>query len=508
MKLRKIISVLLILAMCVGILAACNDGSSSDDPTPDRVGDSWEGINFGGQKVGLCISNNKYEECNFPAADIYTKGPDNAGSNEVAKEVLSRNKQASETLGITIDYTMRDLTYKYVIDDIKAIVLTSSKNSPDIYNNDLYGLARAMCNGYLWNVKDPGENVKNYFDFDAEGWYTEYIRGCTFDQNKFYLFAGDYFIDMIRMAWVVYVNNDIFMNNIGKMPGWCTSVDLFYDFVADGFWDMDLLSDIASRVYVDSGRIGTPEKTDTLLGLVYNEVSGWILSAASGVTLFYQDEEHGYAPKMMEGIDEYQRVSNKYTDMISESSAYSTSDGNGNNVLASTTCFLNGNVLFAFSRLGEMESEALRNFSDSKGLVPVPKWYESEQEDYFTPVHDQAEIGCILNTAKTFSAASALMQYLNENSKQVVYTYYEKGLKYKYNDDKNAREMMDIVRNTTDSPFSWQIGSICLELYTGTPALTKLYLKNNTTVASTFASEKDVYADCLKQMIEKFAKLD
>ena len=77
-----------------------------------------------------------------------------------------------------------------------------------------------------------------------------------------------------------------------------------------------------------------------------------------------------------------------------------------------------------------------------------------------------------------------------------------------YNDDKNAREMMDIVRDTTDSPFSWQIGSICLELYTGTPALTKLYLKNNTTVASTFASEKDVYADCLRQMVEKFARLE
>ena len=137
MKARKLISVLLLLAMCVSLFAACNDVTDTKNPTGDRVEGSWDGVDFGGQKVGLCISNNKYNECNFPAADIYTKGPDKAGSNEVAKEVLSRNKQAQETLGIEIEYTTRDLLYSAVLDDIKAIVLTSSKNSPDVYNNDV-----------------------------------------------------------------------------------------------------------------------------------------------------------------------------------------------------------------------------------------------------------------------------------------------------------------------------------------------------------------------------------
>ena len=154
-----------------------------------------------------------------------------------------------------------------------------------------------------------------------------------------------------------------------------------------------------------------------------------------------------------------------------------------------------------------MESKAFRDFSAAKGLVPLPKWDDNVQEEYHTVIHDQVEIGCILNTAQAFSAASALMQYLNEESDKVVYTYYEKGLKYKYNDDKNAREMMDIVRETTDSPFGFQIGVLCQSLYTGTPALTGLYIKNNTTVASTFASEKDAYKDCMAQMLAKFEKL-
>jgi hypothetical protein len=176
-------------------------------------------------------------------------------------------------------------------------------------------------------------------------------------------------------------------------------------------------------------------------------------------------------------------------------------------VLESTKRFLNGNFLFAYSRLGEMESSALRDFSMAKSLVPTPKWDYDVQDDYHTAVHDQAEIGCILNTAQAYSAASALMQYLNEESDKVVEAYYEKGLKYKYNDDENSRVMMDIVRDTTDSPFSWQIGVLCQQLYTGTGTLKGLYIKDNATIASTFASEKDAYNDCMQRMLEKFAKL-
>ena len=159
------------------------------------------------------------------------------------------------------------------------------------------------------------------------------------------------------------------------------------------------------------------------------------------------------------------------------------------------------------SRLGEMESSVLREFDMSKGLIPVPKWTQNVQEEYHTVVHDQAEIGCILNTSKAYAAASALMQYLNEESGQVVYTYYEKGLKYKYNDDQNAREMMDIVRDSTDSPFGWQIGVLCQQLYTGTTPLHGMWIEESKTCSSTFGSEKDAYDNCMAKMIEKFAAL-
>ena len=358
----KLLTALAMLLSLLMLLASCGGGDDNVvDDGGDRDGDGgWGGVDFGGQAVKFCISVNQYVECSFPAASVYTKGPDQAGSNEVAKEVLKRNAAAVKELGVTIDYSTKDLTYDVILEDMRAIVQTSAKNSPDIYNNDMYGLSRAMVDGLLWNVKDPGEDVKNYFNFEADGWYTEFMKGCTFDQNKVYLVAGDYFIDMIRMAWIVLVNNDLFEQNKKKMPTWCEEgVVTFYDYVADGFWDLDGLSDISDRVFTEgaSGLRGETEKTDTTVGFAMNHVTDWIISASSEVTLYYQDKDNGYKPCVMQSIDDYQKVANKYTDMAETPGVYWEQE-----VKTSTDCFLQGNTLFAMSRLGEMESVVLRDF--------------------------------------------------------------------------------------------------------------------------------------------------
>ena len=510
MKKARILALLLALATLLSLLASCQD----DDVVPDG-GDrgkdgSWKGVDFKGQEVHMSISANQYEECMFPAGNIYTKGPDTAGSNEVAKEVLKRNARVSDEIGITIKYSETNLRYPEVFDDIHNIVMTSAKNSPDIYNNDLIGLGKAMVNGYLWNVKNPGEGVKNYFDFTKDGWYTEYIKGCTFDQNKLYIFSGDYFIDMIRMAWVIYVNEDLLLANISKMPTWCTSLDEFYAYVADGAWELDSFAEMATVVHTDGagGTFGVADKTDDVIGVTIPHVADWVFASSSDVNVYYQDKAEGYKPKVIDSIDLFQRVSNKWVSLSLSTGAInlpSTTAG----VKEATTIFLEGKTLFTFSRLGEMEASELRDFSAAKGLVPVPKWNGNEQDEYHTVVHNQVELGAILNTAKAYSAASALMQFLNEESDEVVYTYYEKGLKYKYNDNKNARVMMDIIRDTSDTPFGFEIGDLCHEtFYVGTQKLTTLYLDNNETISSTFAAEKDVYVDCLRQMLERFASFE
>ena len=510
MKKTRIIALLLSLATLLALFSSCNGLGNSGDGG-DREGDSWEGVDFKGQEVHMSISANEYEECSFPAANIYTQGPDTAGSNEVAKEVLARNARVSEEIGINIKYSTTNLRYPDVYNDIQGIVMTSAKDSPDIYNNDLIGLGKAMVNGLLWNVKNPGEGVKNYFDFTKDGWYEEYIKGCTFDQEKLYIFAGDYFIDMIRMAWAIYVNEDIFAANVSKMPKW-KSLEDFYADVEAGVWQIDDMTAVVAAVHTDGagGTMGVADRTDDLIGISINHTADWVFASTSEVNVYYQDKNDGYKPKVRESVDLIQKVSNKWISLAQSTGALTT-ESSVQGVKEATMIFLEGRTLFTASRLGEMESSALRDFGANKGLVPFPKWSNNEQDDYHTVIHNQVELGAILNSAKAFSAASALMQFLNEESDQVIYTYYDKGLKYKYNDNKYARSMMDIIRATSDAPFGFEIGDLAHEtFYTadGTKKLTGIYLDNNSTLSSTFAAEKGVYQDSLNKMLERFATFE
>ena len=515
MKATKIISLLLVFAMMFSLLVAC-DGGGNGGGGGERVDGSWDTVDFGGQEVRFAVSINQYDECTFPAANIYTKGPDTADSNEVTKEVLARNARAVADLNVTIKYMERDLPYIKVHEDVKDIVLSNSATSPDIYNNDLWGLSRAMYSGYLWNTKNPGVDASgnayvNYFDYEADGWYTEFIKGCTFDQNKYYLFAGDYFIDMIRLAWVVYVNNDVMNENKGSVS-WLDSIDDFYARVEAGDWDFDMLKKMSDAM--KSGNVsGKTDKNDKVIGFSINNVTDWAIAPSAGASLFYLDEN--YQPKVIEDIGTFQRIANKYKDMVGEKDNPRTGVFFESDPIDNLATFVQGNVLFASSRLGEMESQALRSVDFAKGVAPQPKWSATEQDAYHTTVHDQTELGCILKSAHAYSAASALMQYLNEESDLVVNAYYEKGMKYKYNDDANSRKMMDIVRASTDDPFRSIIGLLCLQLYSSIGGVgglegnnVHLMVDKTSTLSGIFASEKRSYQACLDAMIEKFQSFE
>ena len=170
MKTSRILCLLLALATCLGVLASCGDDAGTVTDGGDRVNGSWDSVDFGGVEVKMAYSNNRFDWASFPAADVYTKGPDAAGDNEVHREVLKRNAAAVDALNVKITYIPKDLDNLDIADDVRTIVMTAAKTSPDIYNNDMYGLSRAMVNGHLWNVKNAGEGIKNYFDFEAKGW--------------------------------------------------------------------------------------------------------------------------------------------------------------------------------------------------------------------------------------------------------------------------------------------------------------------------------------------------
>ncbi len=501
----RLLALLLALLFCAMPLSAC-DGDGGDDVDGGGKNDdgsvNWEEVDFKGTVLKAAISAAQDPEVTFGPADVYLQGPDSTSTDEVMKKVVSRNTKVKNTLNISVEYIETDCLYNEVFPEIEAFVLGSSEDAPDLYINDMYGLNRAMVAGYLMNLSNPvdkdGNPVTSYFDFSYSGWNYNFMKGETLDASKVYIMAGDYFIDMIRMAWILYVNKTMFNQNASLLGA--KNVEEFYEYVLDGIWDYEMMRTMCGKIWQDNGtQKGLVEENDGRVGIAIHNHTTWIFSAATGLTPFYLDEK-GKAT-VLPDIDEYNRMNNALSAVTGASvdGIYHTT------ILGATDCFIKGNFLFSLSVLGELESNELRDISFEKGLVPMPKYDANRQDDYHTMVHDQTELGSILVTTTSFGRASAFMQYSVEESHSVLTEYYEFSLKFKYNEEPAIRKMIDCIYESIDVPFGMQFENIILGYGDELEPLYYGILRSN--LSEHWDSSKQAYRIALDKALSEFAKI-
>ena len=392
----------------------------------------------------------------------------------------------------------------------------AAEDAPDVVDNDIYGLTRAMLNGYLWNVKNPGKDWKgndvySYFDFSHEGWYTEYMSGASLDPEKLYLLAGDANVDILRYAWVLFTNVDRF-NETYRDTDYGTYEDFcMYITEANEFYYEDMIT-LAKIGWHDTTNRGVTDLTDEQIGVCFNNLCPRIFLFGSGLSMVeWSGGSFGVgAPSVVkpgsEGANQLASLSELYTTIFNSEGVHYIND-----VLPSTTAFFNGNIILTTAMLGEMESSQMRGTQFERGILPCPQ-YNRSAPGFRTIVHDQAEISVILNNASSFTMASAYLQFINEESADVLKEYYEKGLKFKYNESKTTREMIDFVKDHIDSPFDSVFATyicgtstVAQELY---GVIQSMASQNKNAFASTFNANQGSYQASLEAILEKMAALE
>ena len=501
MKLR-IIALFAALALLLGALAGCAtapaDTTTPVKPhrtTPADSAPSYE--DFGGEELRVSVSANQDSETTFPAQDRYLIGPDALGEDPVQNLVFRRNRAIARDLNLTVRYETTDLSVGEVHKDVEAKVLSSAQDVPDVYINDARGLSFAMVSGYLRNLLVPGEGERSYFDFTQSYWYTEYMEGATLDPSKQYLAAGDCFLDLIRFAWVFYVNLDLFDETFGT-----TGYDshALYQNILEGSWDYDQLRYLCEQAFRDSGNMGETERTDPQLGLAVPHLFSWVCCWSSGTDVI---DLSGATPQVIENNVGMNRLCDKFRELYQTAGVCHVT-GNPD-VLEATLLFLDNTSLFALSVMGEMESETVRSAPFRKGLTPLPKFDRDYQEQYHTAVHNQAEVASLLNTTDHFTAASAYLQALCASSTEILHEYYENTLKYKYNDDKETKAIIDLVHDSVDSPFSVLISRLVYARTSSKTLLWDLLTRAAENQTNSFQSDYASYYPELKSALEKLS---
>ena len=464
-KTLRILSLMLVLVMMVSVLAACvgkdpvetkNPSESDNTPTnpDDPATDKWAGVNFKGTEIIMNLNN--YEHSSVVSAGTtngikYIQGPDNYTSDTVQNAVFDRNKKVTSQLGLNIKYNHEEyISSKNTFPAIESYVLADLQDSPDVIQAPSYGMVRAGIKGLLYNALTAEE--KNYFDFTKEnGWYTDFMFENTLDQSKVFLLAGDYFIDVLRYAFCIFVNVDMYDDLFASEGG----VESLYELISSGEWDYEELMRCADAAYIDNATIGSVDLED-VFGIVGS--ASWYsrnLFSTSGLDIF---EEKDGKIAYIEDISKVHTFVDKLIEMIGHDSFLNPEEyGKDTSPFQPTKIFTASGALFALDQfVMNLEGTTIRNMDQAVGAIPFPKY--NEDMKYKALISDNANVGGVLYNSDKFTEASALIQMMCEESNNgagsLMYEYYDVALKYKYTAGAGQIAMLELIHDGICSPKS------------------------------------------------------
>ncbi len=343
-----------------------------------------------------------------------------------AEAIRARNAAAYEATGVSVNYRYLpefDDTYAWARNYERIAVMQDRGSYADIYCNFGYDMLGASLLGCFANLQT--ELQENYFDFavnkfyaetvgDGDGYMYEYMRSLAFDEDRMYLLASDYFIDLVRAFYCIPTNASM-LEAVGAHDvlglGRENTVQDLADAVASGNWTYE-------TILRYSALFGDADASSDAVGLALAEdpLSAAGLLYTSSVSIFGDADEADNEPLYV--------LADSLSNLMRAKGVLSVEE---NGLAAVRERFASSGALFGgVVMLGNLEASAYRNMSDGVLILPVPVHVPGVE--YATRIHDTGRIGAISVKTDKFGPCSALLNYQSTHSGAVLASYFERDL--------------------------------------------------------------------------------
>ena len=454
---RRVASMLLVLAMLL-VNTGCGgtetetDTNESDNSTNTTGGDGADDssdetrIPYDFPELDCQQGDFNILNCDF-VWDMYTYLDFEEMTGEVLDDAIyERNRSVEDMFNVNL-----------VVEDLHIDELNTRIQQTVLAGDDIYDVAYSrgdkinsiIAGGYVTNLYDvPGLNL------DQPWWNQSVICGATIgDGDAVYFALNDFSLCAFDLVWCIFFNEDMLTSLGGELP---------YDLVREGKWTIDAMHELIKLGTNLNGDASFTFDRDgnSVYGLAsYSRLVGSLLTGA-GVR-FTEKNTEGY-PELIIENDLFYSTAEKLASIFGTAGDYIEANNKETGQ--------NYEMLFEQNRAlflgGEIKSASVfRDMEDSFGIVPSPK-YDESQESYYSWMNHDTPTMCIPASNADLETTGIVLDALSYLSyTDILPIYYSIRVSQKSLRNEDSIEMLGIIRDTLYYDASLTYGWT-LDLYT------------------------------------------
>ena len=444
--------------------------TAEETTTEPEVSDDLPETNYKGRTIRVLVVDRGQ-------SDFYTE--DHETGETIHDAVFTRNNNVSERFGVKFEGIVE------TEDGASAKLSNSVKAGSDEYDicflHMVNGATNAMNNDVL-----PFDELP-YVDLSKPWWDKSVSDGFSI-KGHLMMINGDISPFSFGTTACLLFNKNLFEKNDFESP---------YQLVREGKWTLDKVNELTKDFSQDNDGDGkiTADGSDQFgltawfLGLPYAFYYG------SGGMLIQKDDDD--VPYFEAQVERDTNIYNKIYDIVITNNAnYETQLWN-----LPGDIFNSGRALMFTGCLND--TTRFRDMNDDFGILPIPK-YDESQKEYRSYVDGSSAMICVPATVKPADreCISIILEALaSESYKIVTPAFVEKMLKRKVTRDSDSADMIDyVVRNRV-----FDMGYVFMYNAIGS-YVRELLISGKKDVASSLKKhEKSTIQKC-KQIVKAFEK--
>lgn len=393
---------------------------------PSYIADIPADLDFGGKTINIFATGQAFSKDEFDAKSM-------TGS-VVNDAVYTRNLAVEDALGVRLNVIVADPSSVYNVGNAVRNAVATGDKSYDIATMPGYTHTSYVLEGDFYNLL----NVEN-LDLDKLYW-TQGFNQIMSNGNSQYVTCGAYSISMYRNMYITLYNKPVFQAN---------GLEDLYDLVKADKWTFTKQTEMVANLYNDLN--GNSERDAS-------DFYGFVTGASTSVDPYWVGF-HMPIMSLEDGIYSVDYDTEKLIDIVTNvqnmlfrnEGVYcvgktGTEDGSDKTVIISQ--FAAGNTAMCTTMIFQIENYLTpNNFEPEYGIAPIPK-YNENQEDYYTHIQDQLSVMGVVATVSQddLPMMGAVMECIAEQSYKYIYpAYYENALSYKYLQNPQSVEMLDLI---------------------------------------------------------------